>query len=164
MAKNRIIKGQAWISGDKLVQNQTLISTSGATSENTVVLIDNIWEDLMSEGTYKRDKNYFYWEVEQHNLDDELITVRVSCPRPKDGLFTQPYNPAEAKGEWATYWLGVFKKVEDRYEAQATIQPKEIVFAKTEYIDPATGNVKTVEETHEANGNLGDITNLLLMF
>jgi hypothetical protein len=44
-----------------------------------------------------------------------------------------------------------------------TIQPKEIVFPGTEYVNPQ-GEVVTVDERSEMNDNLGDITNLLTLF
>lgn len=164
MANTKIIKGQVWVSGNSLIQDQTLIGPNGATSNNTVALIDNIWEDLLSEnGTVQRDKNFWYWTATQTNLDDEDIEIRVEAPRPKDGLLDQ-YNgdPNQAHSDWAKYWINKFNEVAERYQQSYTIQPKEIVFQGTEYIEPGTGNVKKVEEKRVENNNMGDITNLLI--
>ena len=62
----------------------------------------------------------------------------------------------------AKYWSNKFNEVAERYQQSYTIQPKEIVFQGTEYIEPGTGNVKKVEEKRVENNNMGDITNLLI--
>ena len=89
----KIIKGQAMIIGDSLVQNQTLISSSGV-SENIVPLIKNIWEDLLkADGAHEYKSNlkktYFYWEYKMTDSEDDTteITRMIECPRPKEGLF-----------------------------------------------------------------------------
>ena len=43
MSESRIVKGQAWIQGDKLVQEQILITPGSVSSTNVVALIENIW-------------------------------------------------------------------------------------------------------------------------
>lgn len=83
-----VIKGEAWILGDKLVQDQTVFSDSDASinGETTVVtLIENIWDDLFSgSGEYKwNNKTYFYWEYEMTDTTSDsgdLITVKFECP------------------------------------------------------------------------------------
>ena len=158
----KIIKGQAWISGNSLLQDQTLVGPNGVTSSNTVALIENIWDELLSPtSTCKRDQNYIYWEVTVTSIDDEHITVRVECPRPKDGIFTPPYDPSTGKSEWSRYWLGKLKEVSDRAQETCTIQPKEYLLADSEYIEPGTGIVKKVEKKTIVNSDLGDVTNLL---
>lgn len=164
----KTIKGQAWISGNSLLQDQTIISTTGAVSSNVVALIDNIWEDLTSSnGTFKSNdkKTYFYWEYKMTDSFDDTVevTVKIECPRPKNGLFTEPYDPSVGKNDWEKYWLSKFKVAYDNAAKYYTIQPKEIVFPGTEYVNPQ-GEVVTVEERSEANNNLGDITNLLTLF
>jgi hypothetical protein len=65
---SKVIKGQAMIVGDSLVQTQTLILPNGTVAENEVKIIPNIWEDLTStEGTFKWNakKTFFYWEYDQ---------------------------------------------------------------------------------------------------
>ena len=46
---SKTIKGQAWIMGNKLLQDQTLILSNGETSNNTVALVEDIWKDLTSD-------------------------------------------------------------------------------------------------------------------
>ena len=164
---NKIIKGQAWVSGDSLLQDQILVLPGGKHSVNTVPLIENIWEDLRSEnGTYKSNKKgYFYWECKMTDSenDDVEIPILVECPRPKDGLFEEPYDPSMAKGEWERYWLTKFKTTQDNALEKMTIQKKEIVFPGTEYINQY-GELVKVEEKRVTNNDLGDISNLLSMF
>jgi hypothetical protein len=58
----KIIKGQAWISGNSLVQDQIMIIPGVDSVSNVVCLIEDIWEDLSSSsGQYKTNgKGYFY--------------------------------------------------------------------------------------------------------
>jgi hypothetical protein len=98
------------------------------------------------------------------SFDDTVeVTVKVECPRPKNGLFTEPYDPSTGKNDWEKYWLSKFKTAYDNATKYYTIQPKEIVFPGTEYVNPQ-GEIVTVEERSEVNNNLGDITNLLTLF
>lgn len=162
---NKVIKGQAWISGDSLIQEQITFTPGKQPTSETVKLIENIWDDLTSDkGTYKSNakKTYFYWEVEQSDIDDGTVKVMIECPKPKDGLFTPPFNE-KVKGDWATYWIGKFKTTYDNFQACSTIQPKEVVFPGTEYVNPQ-GEIIKVKERREARTDLGDITNLLGMF
>ena len=167
MAQSKVIKGQAWISPEgKLLQEQILVTTVG-TSSNVVALIDDIWADLVKEGTYKYNtkKTYFYWEYKMtDSMDDTVeLDVMIECPKPKPGLFKEPYDVSKAKGEYAKYWVGKLKTTQENYERTATIQPKEIVFPGTEYVD-STGELKKVEKRVVSRGDLGDITNLLASF
>ena len=41
------LKGQAWIMGDKLIQDNILVD-NGKTSTSQVVLIDDIWDNLIN--------------------------------------------------------------------------------------------------------------------
>ena len=54
---DKIIKGQAWISGNSLVQDQILLTDNGKSSENTVTLIDDIWDDLTKASGNKYKTN-----------------------------------------------------------------------------------------------------------
>lgn len=165
MSNSKIIKGQTWISGDKLIQEQMTFKVGKQPTTETVVLIEDIWKDLNSDkGTYKSNskKTYFYWEVEQSNLDDEIVKVMIECPKPKDGMFNPPYDK-KVNGDWATYWNGKFKTAYDNFQARSTIQPKEVVFPGTEYVNPQ-GDIVKVEERRVENTDFGDITNLLGLF
>ena len=163
---SKLIKGQAWIVGDKLVQSQTLFFSNGSTSENTVVLIDDIWADLRSAGTYKSNekKTYFYWEYQMTDLnDDDLeVTVRIECPRPKDGLYEAPYDSYTPTGDWETYWLGQYKAVATRYEEAYAIKKKQVVFPGTSYINQR-GETVNIDE-NKIDADLGDMMNLLGIF
>ena len=166
--ESKTIKGQAWIQGNSLVQDQILITTGGQTSENVIVLIENIWDDLKSDsGTYKtNDKGYFYWEYEMTDSEDDdvTVTVKIECPKPKEGLFTEPYDPDSYNGKYAKYWVEKFKTAAENYEYKAAIQKKEIVFPGTEYVNPNDGSLVTVKEMKVKNTDIGDITNLLNLF
>ena len=87
----KTIKGQAWIEGDNLVQEQILITSSGKDSYNLIVLVNNIWDDLTSEThLYKVGKpGYYYWEYQMTDIEDDTIehTIQFECPRPKVDLF-----------------------------------------------------------------------------
>ncbi len=170
MSESKTIKGQAWINGDALVQEQVLIvpgSLVGSVT-NVVSLIPNIWEDLLSaNGTYKYNskKDYFFWEIQQTSMEDDTdITIRFECPRPKEGLFEEPYDPESVEGEYAKYWVGKFKIASENYEEKIAIQKKEIVFPGTSYYDVSKEEMVTTEETRVKNNDLGDIENLLSLF
>jgi hypothetical protein len=167
MAISKLIKGQAWITPEgKLLQEQTLITSAG-TSSNVVSLIDNIWDDLTKEGTYKYNekKTYFYWEYKMTSIEDDNteVTVMIECPKPKEGLFEEPYDPSKVKGEYAKYWVGKLKTTAENYAARCTIQPREVVFPGTEYVN-SLGEIVKVEKTSVSRDDLGDITNLLASF
>lgn len=167
---SKTIKGQAWIMGNKLLQDQTLILSNGETSNNTVALVEDIWKDLTSDsGTYKYNgKSYFYWTYKMTSMEDDNteVEVMIECPRPKDGLWGDgPFDQelATANGEWAKYWLRKFKTAYDNAVNSQTIQPKEILFPGTQYVTP-TGDLKEVEEKRIQRDDLGDIENLLSAF
>lgn len=164
----KTIKGQAWIAGDSLVQDQILVLPNGITSNNTVALIDNIWDDLTSKnGTYKwNGKSYFYWtyKMTDSENDDSEIEVMIECPRPKEELFGEgPYDNLEVEGDYMKYWLNQYKTSWENQVKSMTIQPEEIVLHESEYID-SMGNVTKIPEKKIKNTDLGDITNLLGLF
>lgn len=165
---NKTIKGQAWISGDSLLQDQTIISTDGTAGNKVEVLIKDIWKDLVSESTtakHNKKKTYFYWEYKQTSTEDDSVevTVMIECPRPKDGMFKAPFEPEKAKTEWGKYWLSKFKTAYDNATKSNTIQPREIVFPGTEYVNPQ-GDIVKVPASSTPRNDLGDITNLLMAF
>ena len=163
--KTLTILGQAFISGDALVQDQIFL-TDTTQSENTVILIPNIWEDLMSvTGKWKSGKHgYFYWEVEMTDTEDteRKVKVKVSCPKPGPELFDYDFNPSEGDSEWAAHWKAKMKAVEDSlYNSTNAIQPKEVTLPGTKYVDQ-NGNIVEVNDTKVTRDNLGDIQNLLI--
>lgn len=167
MSKSKIIKGQAYIIGDALVQEQILLTTGSASTSNVVELIKNIWDDLKTEGTYKsnKKKNYFYWEYKMTDTENEdsEVTIKFECPQPKEGLFEEPYDPETVEGDYAKYWVKKLKESTENYEYKAAIQKKEIVFPGTRYVNQE-GEVVEVEGTKISNTDIGDITNLLGLF
>lgn len=168
MDEVKTIKGQAWIYGNSLVQDQIMVIPGVDSVSNVVCLIEDIWEDLTSAtGTYKTNgKGYFYWEYKQTFLEnpDLEVTVFYECPMPKEGLFEEPYDPESAASEYSKYWLGKFKTAAENYEEKYAIQKKVIVFPGTEYMEGNTGTYHKVEETVVKNNDLGDIENLLNLY
>lgn len=165
---NKIIKGQAWISGDSLVQDQILLTDTGKSSENTVELIANIWDDLTkaSGNEYKtNNKGYFFWEVEMTSMEDDDVTVKVNieCPKPKPGLFQEPYDPDSVDSSYAKYWVAKMKTAQENYENEYAIQRKEVVFNGCTYQDQEGRDVELPDYTFN-NSDIGDITNLLSLF
>ena len=166
MSESRIVKGQAWIQGDKLVQEQILITPGSVSSTNVVALIENIWEDLIGTGTYKTNgRGYFYWEYKITDTEDDNVemVVKFECPKPKEGLFQEPYDPSKCSGEYSKYWVGRLKTAVDNFELKSTVQRKEVIFPGTTYVD-SKGDVVELEDTKFSNNDLGDITNLLNIF
>lgn len=167
MSKSKIIKGQAFIIENALVQEQILLTPGQASTTNVVELIKNIWDDLKTEGTYKsnKKKNYFYWEYEMTDTENEdsVIKVKMECPQPKEGLFEEPYDPETVEGDYAKYWVKKLKESTENYEYKAAIQKKEIVFPGTRYVNQE-GEVVEVEGIKISNTDIGDITNLLGLF
>ena len=141
----KIIRGQAWISGDSLVQDIITLTpngTSATSTESTEILISNIWDDLTdSEQSqtchYKTNgKGYFYWQVKMTSMEDDNIDVDVNieCPKPKQGLFPEPYNPANyGDNTYSKYWVTKLKTAQDNYENEYAIQRKEVIFNGCSY-------------------------------
>ena len=169
---NNIIYGQAWfINSDdkkKLVQDLILI-LNGNEGHNTVVLVEDVMKDLKDpNGKCKSNqkKNYFYYEYTRTNLDGENMTVQIEAPHPEFNDFGSypPYDLSQAKSDWAKYWMAKLQTTYNNFNEISSIQPKEIIFHGSEYVDPATGEVVKVEETRVVNNDLGDITSLLSMY
>lgn len=169
MADEKIIKCQAYICGNSLVQEQIKLYPYGST-DMTVVLIENIWDDLTSaSGTYQvgvKKAGYFYWEYQMTDSEDDNIEVTVhhECPRPKDGLFMPPYDPDAVEGDYAKYWVEKMREASENYEKAAAIQRKEVLLKGTEYFDPVLEGIRTIDDMVETNSNFGDIMSLLNLF
>lgn len=167
MADYKVIKGQAWIDGNALVQEQVMIIPGKTSTTNTVCLIEDIWEDLTSaSGTYRAGKpGYFFWEVTMTDSenDENEITINFECPKPKEGLFTEPYNPDAVDGEYAKYWVEKMRIASENYEKEYAIQRKEVLLKGTTYLDYNMDPV-TIEDKVEKNTGFGDIMNLLNLF
>lgn len=166
--ESKTIKGQAMIIGDSLVQDQILILQNGVVSENSIVLIKNIWDDLTSEsGTFKSNqkKTFFYWEYKMTdpNNDDNEITVMIECPRPKDGMYEAPFDK-EGKSDWEKFWLAKFKEVAERYEDVYAIQKKQVIFPETKFINSKGEVVEEKELRVDRGDEYADISNLLSKF
>ena len=165
MSETKMIKGQAWISGKSLVQDQVMVVPGVDSFSNTICLIEDIWEDLTSaSGQYKTNGHgYFYWEYKQTSMEnpDVEVTIFFECPKPKEGLFKPPYDPDEVEGDYAKYWVARYKTADENYNYNYAIQKKEIVFPETEYYSWKTGEFETIEETKVENNDLGPIDNLL---
>lgn len=172
---DKIIKGQAWISGVSLVQDQILITTKG-TSENTVVLVPNIWTDLTTfsdSHEYKTNKNgYFFWEVEMTSMedDDTIVKINIECPKPDVNIdpFRNPepdngWSSSEIAENYAKYWVAKLSKIMENAENEYAIQRKEVVFEGMTYQDQEGQDVELSDYTF-INTDIGDITNLLSLF
>ena len=122
MSESNVIKGQAWIKGDKLLQDQ-IVFLNNIPTENIVVLISNIWDNLLKgpkegEPTAKTNgKGYFYWELEINSIDNEseLVKFLVECPKPREEDFIESSEEAsnlatyKDSSEWANYWYERYK-------------------------------------------------------
>lgn len=166
----KTIYGQCWIQDNtSLVQDQILILPNGQMCENVVCLIENIWEDLMSNpGKWKCNdkKNYFYWPVTMTDVADDDLQhiVFFECPRPDLTIFPNPeQSQKEAESDWSKYWLDKMVTARENYEQAYAIQKKEVILKGTAWIDQ-TGNQQVIEDTKFHNPSLGDIENLLSIF
>lgn len=158
------IYGQAFISGKSLVQD-IILFVDDKQSENTVVLIEDIWEDLKSPaGTFKtNNKGYWYWEYQMTNTEDTEKTVKVlfECPKPSPEIFDNNFDEEPGDSEWAKYWKGKMKATRDSlYNSTNGLQQKEINLPGTKYIDQ-NGETVELKDIKYTRDDLGDIQNLL---
>lgn len=167
--ESKTIKGQAWIQGDSLVQQQILLLSNGSVCENVVSLIDNIWDNLLgNDDSYPiktNGKGYFYWEYTMNDTVDDSIetTINFECPRPKEGLFEEPYDLTTGKTDWAKYWLTKLKTTVENSKAY-NIQKTEYTLPGTQRMNFTTGLPEELDEVNIKINDIGDITNLLSMF
>lgn len=169
----KLIKGQAWIKGNSLVQEQIMIFPgSSIATENVIVLIENIWDNLLTEpgatayGYKTNGKKYFYWEVKMTDTTDDTIevTVRVECPKPNEEIFERIAESDEVVGDYAKYWQNQYKIATENSEYRMAIQKKDITFPGTTFVDFNTGELYETETVVIKNNDIGDISNLLGMF
>ena len=165
MSDSKTIKGQPYILKDTLYQEQILMSPGVVSTSQTIALINNIWEDLITgPSTAKTNgRGYFFWEVQMTDPenDDVELTIKFECPKPTPIVFDRLKN---SDTDYGKYWAERLKTAIDNYEYEAAIQQKEIVFPGTQYVDSNTGELVEVEETRIANTDIGDITNLISLF
>lgn len=158
------IKGQAWLSGDTLLQTITTFEEDGSVTEHNNVLVEDIWVDLLSDsGTYKvnETKRFFYWEYMMTDSENDDLEVKIlfSCPTPKPDLDLE-----EGSGEWVEYWKKRIETYKSNFEKRSTIQPQTVDLGSYNYMNPATGQIENrPAESYERDG-LSDIQNLLFLF
>lgn len=188
MSNTVTIKGQPWIyDNSQVLQDQTLI-TPNATADNTVVLIDDIWDDLLSNnGLWKQGNKpgYFYWEFKQTDSDTSLlidgnyteVDIRLDCPKPKPGLLdkffpagTSPKDWGDDdtinsvfESDWARHWAKEFRDADANYSKTGCLQKKEVSFITKEKINydlssETAGEV--IEETTITEVNCSDFGGL----
>ena len=91
MADTKTIKGQPYLQGKTLYQEQILMSPGVVSTSQTIVLIADIWKDLIEGPTTAKtnNKGYFYWEVTMTDPenDDVELTIKFECPRPISTVF-----------------------------------------------------------------------------
>lgn len=161
---SKTIKGQAWICDDKVFQTLTVYEDNGNVSEKQNVLVENIWDDLMSEGTYKSSSNgkVFFWEYQMTDPEEDTLTITtiIECPKPKYGL-----DLTNGVGKWCTYWRERIETYAENYEKRSTISPTSVEFGEYDYLNPATGEIehKPARSVRRDDG-LGDLSNLLYLF
>lgn len=172
--EKKTIYGDCFISNNQdgtesLVQYQTLVSIiNGKTiiSDNTVVLVKDLWGDLLSEGTYKTNgKGYFYYEVTRTSIESDDITIKekFECPKPEERFQDQIAN-GEFSGSYADYWKEKINTARANYEKEAVILKNEIVLKGTEYEVP-NKHVKVDDITiRRSDTGISELGNLLTLF
>lgn len=179
------LKGQAWIFDNKsLVQSVTIIKADHSVTETTEILIDDIWENLVNgtdsvnddfDATFpihqSLDGKYLYWiyKMSDSEIPENDVITRFECPKPKVGLFKEPYNEEDGTNAYSKYWLKQLRIAAENYENSMVIQKKEIIFPETCYQKYTLGGDKNpemtkIDEIREQNNDIGDISNLLSLF
>ena len=167
-AQTKSIYGQAYIMGESLVQDIIFLVTNGKTtsrSENTVIVIENIWEDLLSSsGKAKEGRpGYWYWEVDMTDIEDPDTTVKmkINCPKPGPEVFDYNYEPSENDSEWAAYWKEkMLEAINSPYNSTNAITPAEVTLPGTKYVDQ-NGDLITLNEVKVSRDGLSDVQNLM---
>lgn len=175
-SEDKIIYGDYYIirnqdGSDSLVQYQTLVSklTTGKIiiSDNTVVLIKDIWKDLLSDnGTYKTNgKGYFYYEIKKTSIDNDDITIqeKFECPKP-DEMYQDRIADGEFSGSYADYWKDKINKARENYQKESVILKNEILLKGTEYEVP-NKHIKVDNITvKRSDTGISELGNLLTLF
>ena len=166
---SKILYGNIWISGGKsLVQDIIVVLPTGQMLDNTIILIEDIWEDLLSESGKSKNngKNYFYWIVSVTDTGNDDLSHEICYQTPEPNLITNPElrdKIIKGNSDWAKYWKNRIETVEKNYEEKYAIQRKSVTLQGSQWIDQE-GNVKVIETSTHQNNSLGDIENLLGIF
>lgn len=170
MASN-VIKGRAYItSDDSLVQEQLTADENYKITEELVVLINNIWDNLIwGTETYEvhtgLDGNFFYWTYTMTMLNGEEAEMFLDCPAPKTELFEYPYNEEDYTTDYAKFWVKKFNAADKRNIKFGTISPQYVVFPPYEYQSSSEeGGTVEVEGKEVVRTDISDLDNLLLSF
>lgn len=165
----KTLYGNVFIINNQLLQDQVLVMPGGRISENTVILIDDVLEDLLTGSKNKSNekKNYFYWPVTMTSIGDDDIenTVDFECP----GIQSFQHIPdlenklKNGTTEWAKFWYAKYRAAQENAKKEIAIQKKVINLPGTEWISQ-TGETKKIDEIQIQNTALGDIENLLSIF
>ena len=117
--KSRIIYGYPYVYKDSLIQDQLFMiqlpNGAATTSQNTVTLIKNIWEDLKKEtGKYsvKQAKgDSWFWDDSTLMVTDteteKNIKYKLQIPIPSKSVFEntpEENNIREGESDWTKYW------------------------------------------------------------
>lgn len=172
----KIVKGQAFVSGKSLVQDQifmvVLPNGRANSSVNHLILINDIFEELQKDNTEyvptQLKGDTWYWDIEVTDIETEKqVKQRVIIPRPtmqdfwdeeKGNYDLDPENGTE----WAKYWKGKIKAyVDSPYNNVNALSPVEVTFPGTKYLDQ-NGNLIEKPEVTIRRDDFGDLDNLLM--
>ena len=113
----------------------------------TVVLIEDIWEDLKNKaGQWKwNGKKYFYWECETTSLEGETVKEMIEAPAPTAEIFTNKEGKIDLEildedSDWTKYWKKILSTVEVNSETNLKITEEKIDGMKTSLVDYTPGN------------------------
>ena len=151
----KIIKNLPYLSYDsekgtwKLLQEQiTFVEDKKKVREfeETVVLIEDVWEDLKStEGEWKwNGKKYFYWECEANSLEDEIVKTQIEAPWPTKEVFMNEEGKLDLEildgdSDWSKYWKKSISNMLDNTETMSKISEEKIDGVKTKLVDYTPG-------------------------
>lgn len=166
----KVLYGHAYFTNDnKFIQDQILVMPGGKIAENTVVLIDNVLEELLNGTNVKSNGGkYFFVVITMTSIGDDDLEETVEVEVPQATTFQLLFPDLEERlekgtSDWAKYWSQKWKETMKNVKDNLTIQKKVINLPGTSWIDQ-TGNTQTITEKQIQNPSLGDIENLLSMF
>lgn len=168
-AQTKTLYGQAYIMNSSLVQDQIFLVTNGknvSRSENTVIIIENIWEDLKDKnGSAKKGRpGYWYWEVDMTDIEDPEVTakVHINCPKPGPEVFDNDFSVSSSDSEWASYWKSKMQEVLDSpYNSINALTPKEVILPGTKYVNQ-NGELVTLDSIKVTRNGLSEVQNLMM--